>query len=191
MFIHASKRKRGRCNTAQKGALFPSESCLANFRPPSPFLLQSSLVLSYTSTNFTFPPPIAAPSADYHPSLKLAAVAAWHWRQSINIDILQRAKGTVVFCSDFGLTLPAQSRNLLSLSAELRVHSRPAATDSGGRGSGWLQPRCALHGNGWVCKTEQRGRRRRPERRNEKYHEWLQEERDSFLPLMPGQKRIR
>ena len=167
MFIQASKRKRGRCNTAQKGALFPSESCLANFRPPSPFLLQSSLVLSYTSTNFTFPSlPIAAPSADYQPSLKLADVAAWRWRQSINIDILQRAKGTVMFCSDFGLTLTEQSRNLLSVSAELRVHSRPASTDSGGRGSGWLQPRCALHGNGWVCKTEQR-RRRRPDWRTE------------------------
>ena len=158
MFIQASKRKRGRP--------FPLRKLFGQFPSSVPFpptVLPRIIVYKH---KFHVPLPIAAPSADYHPSLKLADVAAWRWRQSINIDILQRAKGTVMFCSDFGLTLTEQSRNLLSVSAELRVHSRPASTDSGGRGSGWLQPRCALHGNGWVCKTEQR-RRRRPDWRTE------------------------
>ena len=125
MFIQLrSAHEEARVGTRRKRAPFyPSESCLANFRRPSvrpsvPFLPPSASKHKF----HVHPLP-----ADYHPSLKLAAVAAS--RQSINIDILQRAKGTErgVQCLalTFGVSL-CNSRNLHSLSLVCEsIHDRP------------------------------------------------------------------
>ena len=115
-------RTRRRWNPAQKGALLPLRKLFGQFpssvRPSVPFLPPSASKHKF----HVHPLP-----ADSHPSLKLAAVAAS--RQSINIDILQRAKGTErgVQCLalTFGVSL-CNSRNLHSLSLVCEsIHDRP------------------------------------------------------------------